>query len=112
MKKFTDLLKNAQSFQEKLKSMQTELNQTTVSGEAGAGLVKVDIYVGKHDVKAFHFDDSLLQEPKNVLEDLAAAAVNDALRKAERILQEKMSGLSSDTPFNLDGFMKGDQDPD
>ena len=63
-------------------------------GQSGAGLVSV-VMTGRHDVKRITLDDSLMQEDKEVLEDLIAAAVNDAVRKVEQNSQEKMSGMTA-----------------
>jgi len=91
---FGDLMKQAQEMQERMQKMQEELANAEVTGESGAGLVKVTM-TGRHDVKQVQVDDSLLQEDKEVLEDLLAAAVNDAVRRVEETNKDKMSGLAS-----------------
>ncbi|HVL01360.1 MAG TPA: YbaB/EbfC family nucleoid-associated protein [Dongiaceae bacterium] len=91
---FGDLMKQAQKVQEQMQKMQEELAKAEVTGESGAGLVKI-VMTGRHDVKRVQIDDSLLKEDKEVLEDLIAAAVNDAVRRVEQNNQEKMSGLAS-----------------
>ena len=91
---FGDLMKQAQEMQERMQKMQEELANAEVTGESGAGLVKVTM-TGRHDVKQVQVDDSLLQEEKEVLEDLLAAAVNDAVRRVEETNKDKMSGLAS-----------------
>lgn len=91
---FGDLMKQAQEMQERMQKMQEELANAEVTGESGAGLVKVTM-TGRHDVKQVQIDDSLLQEEKEVLEDLLAAAVNDAVRRVEQTNKDKMSGLAS-----------------
>ncbi|MEM9257316.1 MAG: YbaB/EbfC family nucleoid-associated protein [Pseudomonadota bacterium] len=90
----TDLMQQAQEMQAQMQRMQEELANSEVRGEAGAGLVSV-VMTGRHDVKRVEIDDSVLQEDKAVLEDLLAAAVNDAVRKVESHNQETMSGLAS-----------------
>ena len=87
------LMKQAQEMQENMKRAQEELAQTEVEGQAGAGLVKV-LMTCRHDVKRVLIDDSLLSEDKNMLEDLIAAAMNDAVRRVETTTQEKMSGIA------------------
>ena len=88
------LMKQAQAMQDNLKRAQDELARTEVEGQAGAGLVKVTM-TGRHDVKRVTIDPSLLGEDKDMLEDLVAAAVNDAVRRVEATTQEKMGGLAS-----------------
>ncbi len=85
------LMKQAQKMQDDMKRMQEELANMEVEGQAGAGLVKV-VMTGKHDVKRVSIDDSLLSDDKDMLEDLIAAAVNDAVRRIEATSQERMSG--------------------
>ena len=89
-----ELMKQAQAMQENVKKAQAAIAALEVEGEAGAGMVKV-LMTGRHDVKRVSLDPSLLSEDKDVLEDLVAAAVNDAVRKVEAATQEKMSGLSA-----------------
>jgi len=96
------LMKQAQQMQEKMQKMQEELANAEVTGQSGAGLVSV-IMTGRHDVRRVNIDDSLMTEDKEVLEDLIAAAFNDAVRKLEQQNQEKMAGLTAG--MNLpDGF--------
>lgn len=85
-----NMMKQAKGMQEKMQSVQEEISQLEVNGESGAGMVKVTM-TGRHDVKKIDIDSSLLTEEKAILEDLIAAAVNDAVRKVERDTQEKMS---------------------
>ena len=92
------LMKQAQAMQDNLKRAQDELARTEVEGQAGAGLVKVTM-TGRHDVKRVTIDPSLLGEDKDMLEDLVAAAVNDAVRRVEATTQQKMSGLSGGLPM-------------
>jgi len=89
-----ELMKQAQAMQENMKKAQAAIAALEVEGEAGAGMVKV-VMTGRHDVERVSLDASLLSEDKDVLEDLIAAAVNDAVRKVEAATQEKMSGLSA-----------------
>jgi DNA-binding YbaB/EbfC family protein len=97
-----DLMKQAQQMQENMKQAQDELANTEVEGQAGAGMVRV-IMTGRHDVKRVHIDEMVLGEAKEVLEDLLAAAVNDAVKKVESTNQNAMAGLA--TGLNLpDGF--------
>lgn len=92
------LMQQAQKMQEQMqkqmKKAQDELAQTEVTGESGAGLVKITM-TGKHDVKRVVISPELMQEEKDILEDLIAAAVNDAVRKVEAVTQEKMAGASA-----------------
>lgn len=93
-----DLMKQAQQMQDKVGKLQQEIANTEVTGEAGAGLVKV-LMTGRHDVKKVHIDASLLTEEKEILEDLIAAAMNDAVRRAEKTQQEIMSELTAGIPL-------------
>lgn len=94
MKGIGDLMKQAQEMQANMQKMQEELAQAEVEGQAGAGLVSV-VMTGRHDVKQVSIDDSLMSEDKEILEDLLAAAVNDAVRKVEASSKEKMAGMTS-----------------
>ncbi len=93
MKGLGDMMKQAQKMQEQLQKAQEEAASKIVTGESGAGLVKVDMN-GRHDVSKVDIDASLLTEDKEILEDLLAAAVNDAVRKVEANNQDMMSGLT------------------
>ena len=95
---FGNLMKQAQQMQENMKRAQEELGKIEVEGQSGAGLVKVTMTC-RHDVKRVQIDDSLLGDDKDMLEDLVAAAVNDAVRKAEATSQEKMGGLMGGMPL-------------
>jgi DNA-binding YbaB/EbfC family protein len=90
----SDLMQQAQNMQAELQKAQEDLAKAEVTGEAGAGLVSV-VMTGRHDVKRVSIDDSVFSEDKEVLEDLLAAAVNDAVRKVEARNQSAMSGLTS-----------------
>ena len=92
------MMKQAQAMQENLKKAQDQLALIEVEGQSGAGLVKV-IMTCKYDVKRVTIDPSLLGEDKDMLEDLVAAAFNNAVGKAESTSQEKMSGLTAGLPL-------------
>ena len=98
-----NLMKQAQRMQESMKKAQEELAAMEVTGQAGGGLVSV-VMTGRHDVKRVSIDDNLLKEDKEMLEDLLAAAVNDAVRQVESTTQEKMAGLGAG--MGLPGGMK------
>ena len=91
------LMKQAQAMQDNLRKAQEELATIEVEGQSGAGLVKVQMTC-KHDVKRVTIDPSLLAEDKDMLEDLVAAAINDAVRRAETTTNEKMGKLSAGMP--------------
>lgn len=88
------LMKQAQQMQENMRKMQEQLAQTEVEGQAGAGMVKITMTC-KHDVRRVVIDPALLSEDKDMLEDLVAAAMNDAVRKVEAVTQEKMGGFTA-----------------
>ena len=92
------LMKQAQAMQENMKRAQDELASIEVEGQSGAGLVKV-VMTCKHDVKRVAIDPSLLADDKDMLEDLVAAAFNDAVRRAEEVSQEKMGRLTAGMPL-------------
>ena len=89
-----NILKQAQAMQENVRKAQEELATIEVTGSSGGGLVSV-VMTCRHDVKRVTIDPSLLKDDKEVLEDLVAAAMNDAVRKAEQTTQQKMSGLTA-----------------
>lgn len=89
-----DLMKKAQQMQADMQKAQEEIAKAEVIGESGAGLVKITM-TGRHDIRKVDIDPSLMSEDKEVLEDLLAAAVNDAVRRVEQNQKEKMSGLTS-----------------
>lgn len=91
---FGNIMKQAQKMQEDLQKAQDEIAKAEVTGESGAGLVKVTM-TGKHDVKRVEIDPTVLGDDKEMLEDLIAAAVNDATRRVEEMVQERMAGLTS-----------------
>jgi DNA-binding YbaB/EbfC family protein len=92
------LMKQAQQMQDNLKKAQEELARIEVEGQAGAGMVKV-VMTCRHDVKRVTIDPSLSTEDREILEDLVAAAVNDAVRRVEATTQEKMAGLTTGMPL-------------
>lgn len=98
-----DIMKQAQQMQENLQKAQEEITRMEVTGESGAGMVRITM-TGKHDVKKVEIDPSLIGEDKDMLEDLIAAAVNDANRRVEKNTQERMSGLTAG--LNLPDGMK------
>ena len=89
-----NLMKQAQMMQENMKKMQEQLGSVEVEGQSGAGMVKV-IMTCRHDVKRVSIDPSLLADDKDMLEDLIAAAMNDAVRKVEAASQEKMGAMTA-----------------
>ena len=91
------LMKQAQAMQDNLKKAQAELANIEVSGQAGAGLVKVQMTC-KYDVKRVEIDPSLLADDKEMLEDLVAAAFNDAVRNAEATSEEKLGKITAGMP--------------
>lgn len=97
------LMKQAQAMQDNMKKAQEQLATIEVEGQSGAGLVKV-VMTCKNDVKRVTIDPSLLGDDRDMLEDLVAAAFNDASRKAEATAAEKMSGLTSGMPGLPPGF--------
>jgi len=88
------LMKQAQEMQANMKKAQEEMASLTVSGESGAGLVRLTMTC-QHQVRALEIDDTLVGDDKEMLEDLIVAAFNDALRKVESTVQEKYSGMAS-----------------
>jgi nucleoid-associated protein EbfC len=93
-----NLMKQAQQMQENLKKAQARIAEVEVEGQSGAGMVKV-VMNGKHDVRRVNIDASLLSDDKEMLEDLIAAAVNDAVRKVEATSQEMMAGVTAGMPL-------------
>lgn len=92
------LMQQAQEMQGKMQQLQEEAANATAVGESGAGLVKITM-TGRHDVRRVEIDDSLMQEDKEVLEDLLAAAVNDAVRRVEKLSKDKMAELTAGMPL-------------
>jgi nucleoid-associated protein EbfC len=104
MKGLGDMMKQAQQMQEKMQKLQEEAAAAEVLGESGAGMVQV-LMTGRHDVRKVTLDPSLLNEEKEILEDLLAAAVNDAVRKVEAktssVMGDLMSGIQLPPGFKM-----------
>ena len=99
MKNFDDIMKAAQNVQEELQKAQANLDNIEVEGVAGGGLVKIRA-TAKGAIKSVEIDDSLIApDEKQVLEDLIAAAINDARTKADAASQEEMGKLTSGLPL-------------
>ena len=92
--KLSDLMQQAQKMQADMQKAQEELANAEVVGESGAGMVSV-VVTGRHDVKRVSIDDAVMGEDKEVLEDLLAAAVNDAVRKVEAHNRDAMADFAS-----------------
>ncbi len=88
------LMKQAQKMQADMQKAQEEMAKLTVEGESGAGLVKI-VMTCKHEIVSLAIDDSLVGDDKEMLEDLVTAAFNDAVRRVEKTVQEKFSGMTS-----------------
>lgn len=99
-----NLMRQAQQMQDKMRQLQEEIARTEVTGESGAGMVKVTLS-GKHQAHRVEIDPAALKEDKEFLEDLVAAAINDASQKLEQVTREKMAqatgGLNLPPGFNL-----------
>lgn len=93
MKDIGSLMKQAQQMQADMKKMQEDVQNMEIVGESGAGLVKVKMN-GRHDVRSVSIDPSLKEEDMEMIEDLVAAAVNDAVRKVEAVTKEKMGAMT------------------
>jgi len=89
-----NIMKQAQQMQTQMQEAQEELGNLEVQGEAGGGMVSLTMTC-KHEVRGIDIDDTLLGEDKDMLEDILAAAFNDALRKVEKTTQEKYSGMTA-----------------
>lgn len=99
-----NLMKEAQKMQQRMQEAQEQLSQLVVTGEAGGGMVRVKMN-GRHDVTEVKLNPSLMEEEIEMLEDLIAAAVNDAVRKIEKASKEKISQLTAGLNIPTD-FMK------
>jgi len=88
------LMKQAQQMQADMQKAQEEMGSLTVTGESGAGLVRITMTC-KHELKRLEIDDSLIGDDKEMLEDLIIAAFNDAVRRVEKTVQEKFSGMTA-----------------
>ena len=89
-----NLMKQAQKLQEDMKRAQEELAQKEITGQSGGGLVSV-VLTGRHEAKRVSIDASLLGDDKDMLEDLIAAAINDAVHKIEQTSQQSLSGMTA-----------------
>lgn len=98
-----NLMRQAQEMQEKMQKAQEEIANMEVTGESGGGMVKV-VMTGRHDVRRVSIDPALVEDDREMLEDLVAAAVNDAVQRVETMTREKFSGFTSG--INLPAGMK------
>ncbi len=93
-----NLMKQAQKLQQNMQRMQEEIANMEVTGEAGGGMVSV-IMTGRHELRRVTIDPELFKDDKEMVEDLVAAAVNDAVRKLERETQERMAAMTAGLPL-------------
>ncbi len=100
-----NLMKQAQKMQENLQKAQQEIARLEITGESGGGLVKITL-TGRHEARRVSIDDSLLTDDKDMLEDLVAAAINDAVRKVEQVTQDKIAGMAGGMGLPLGGDFK------
>jgi DNA-binding YbaB/EbfC family protein len=101
-----DIMKRAQEMQKKLQDIQKQVAEMEVTGQSGGGVVKI-VMTGQHYAKKVTLDPNLLKEEKSIIEDLIAAAINDATDKIERNLRDKMGGLAGiKMPDGLDEAQK------
>ncbi len=98
-----NMMKQAQKMQEDMQKAQQEIANMEVEGQSGGGMVKV-IMNGRHELRSVNIDESLMKDDKDMVEDLLAAAVNDAVRKIEQESSSKMSGVTAG--MNLPAGMK------
>jgi DNA-binding YbaB/EbfC family protein len=87
------MMKQAQQMQEKMQKAQADLADMEVVGESGAGMVKITMTCN-HNVRRVNVDEALMQDDKEMLEDLVAAALNDAVRRVQETTQEKMGDVT------------------
>ncbi len=95
-----NIMKQAQKMQQDMQKAQEEIANLEVTGESGGGMAKV-VMTGKHEVRRVEIDDALLGDDKDMLEDLIAAAINDAAHKVEAATREKMAGITAGLPAGL-----------
>jgi DNA-binding YbaB/EbfC family protein len=93
-----NIMQQAQKMQEDIKKAQEEIAGMQVQGESGGGLVTI-IMTGKREARKVTIDDSLVGEDKDMLEDLVAAAINDAVNKVAKMKKEKMSEITAGLPL-------------
>ena len=103
-----NLMKEAQKMQKRMQEAQEQLSQLMVNGESGGGMVRITMN-GRHDVTEVKINPSLMEEEREMLEDLIAAAINDAVRKIEKASKEKISQLTAGLNIPTD-FMKGEEE--
>ncbi len=103
-----NLMKEAQKMQQRMQEAQQQLSELLVTGESGGGMVRVQMN-GRHDVTEVKINPSLMEEEIGMLEDLIAAAVNDAVRKIEKVSKDKITQLTAGLNIPTD-FMKEDED--
>ena len=103
-----NLMKEAQKMQQRMQEAQEQLSRLIVEGESGGGMVKVKMN-GRHDVVELKINPTLMEEDVEMIEDLTAAAFNDAVRKVEKASKEKISQLTSGLNIPTD-FLKEDED--
>ncbi len=94
----SDIMQQAQKMQEGVRKIQEEIETIEITGESGAGLVKV-IMTGKREVRKVTIDKSLVEDDQDMLEDLVASAMNDAVRKVNRLKKEKMADVTGGIPI-------------
>jgi DNA-binding YbaB/EbfC family protein len=104
-----NLMKEAQKMQKKMQDAQQQLTDMLVVGESGGGLVKVEMN-GRHDVKKVNINSNLMDEDVEMIEDLVAAAVNDAVRKIEKASKDKISQLTAGLNIPTDFSGEGDKE--
>ena len=102
------LLEEAQKMQDRMKKAQDELTELSVEGKAGGGMVRVNMN-GRHDVSKVTISQSLLNEEVEMLEDLIAAAVNDAVRQVEKVSKDKINQLTAGLNIPTDFMGEGDK---
>ena len=101
-----NLMKEAQKMQQRMQEAQQQLTELVVTGESGGGMIRVKMN-GRHDVMDVKLNPSLMEADREMLEDLFAAAINDAVRKIEKASKEKIATLTAGLNIPTD-FMKGD----
>ena len=104
-----NLMKEAQKMQQRMQEAQQQLSQLIVTGESGGGMVRIEMN-GRHDVTKVKVSASLLEEEVEMLEDLFAAAVNDAVRKVEKASKDKISQLTAGLNIPTDFMQSGEKE--
>ncbi|MFM8845126.1 MAG: YbaB/EbfC family nucleoid-associated protein [Gammaproteobacteria bacterium] len=94
MANFGNMMKQAEALQRNMQKAQEEIARMEVTGESGGGMVKVTM-TGKHEVKRVQIEPAVIGEDRDMLEDLVAAAINDAVRRVETETQQRMAGMMS-----------------